>query len=121
MKQPITLTLQVVGGVEALENLTSYKLSSEQKELIAFVARTAVQEYVQQESLMRQQRGPQRFNDMDRVMRLHEVCEVTGLCRSSIYRRMGEGTFPKSTSLGSRSVGWRQSHIEAWFKNPNMA
>lgn len=118
MKQPITLTVQVVGGAETLENLTSAKLSSEQKELIAFVARTAVQEYVLQEGMMRQQRGPQRFSDMDKIMRLHEVCEVTGLCRSTVYRRIGEGTFPKSTSLGGRSVGWRQSHIDAWLANP---
>ena len=41
-----------------------------------------------------------------RVIRLKEVMHRTGLGRSTIYRWMGEGEFPKAVKLGGHSVAW---------------
>ena len=51
----------------------------------------------------------------ERIMRLHEVMNVTGLSRSSIYLRVNEGTFPKQRKLGKRAVGWKENEIQAWI------
>ncbi|MGC3094884.1 AlpA family transcriptional regulator [Pseudomonas aeruginosa] len=41
-----------------------------------------------------------------RIIRLKEVIDSTGLARSTIYKYIKEGTFPKPVSLGDRCVGW---------------
>jgi prophage regulatory protein len=48
------------------------------------------------------------------ILRLPEVKARVGLSRSTLYLRIGEGTFPKPISLGARAVGWLESDIEAW-------
>ena len=50
-----------------------------------------------------------------RFMRLTEVIRDTGLGRSSIYKRIAEGEFPKPVPLGGRAVGWVSDEIEAWI------
>ena len=47
-------------------------------------------------------------------IRLPQVIEITGLAKSSIYRLIEEGDFPKQIPLGTRSVGWVKSHVEDW-------
>ena len=47
-------------------------------------------------------------------LRLPQVKEITCLSKSSIYRLMDEGEFPKQISLGARSVVWVRSHVEDW-------
>lgn len=47
--------------------------------------------------------------------RLNAVKLKIGLSRSSIYVMMAAGTFPKSISLGLRSVAWLDSDIDAWI------
>lgn len=49
------------------------------------------------------------------LLNLKEVIYQTGLRRSSIYKFMEEGHFPKSVSIGGRSVMWRGSEIEGWI------
>jgi prophage regulatory protein len=50
-----------------------------------------------------------------RIIRLKEVIYSTGLARSTIYKYIGEGTFPKSVSLGERSVGWIDTEVQEWI------
>jgi len=50
-----------------------------------------------------------------RFIKLKEVMERTGLGRSSVYKQMSEGTFPKNVSLGDRAVAWVESEIEDWI------
>ena len=50
-----------------------------------------------------------------RFMRLTEVIKDTGLGRSSIYKRIAQGEFPKPVPLGGRAVGWVSDEIEAWI------
>jgi len=50
-----------------------------------------------------------------RIIRLKEVIGSTGLARSTIYKYIGEGTFPKPVSLGERSVGWIELEVHDWI------
>ncbi|MFL9810349.1 MAG: AlpA family transcriptional regulator [Pseudomonas sp.] len=50
-----------------------------------------------------------------RIMRLKEVIDSTGLARSTIYKHIGESTFPKPVSLGDRCVGWVDSEVHDWI------
>lgn len=54
----------------------------------------------------------------DRILRIKIVLEKTGLSRSTMYRRMQEGSFPKSIQLSARCVGWRETDITAWCRSP---
>jgi prophage regulatory protein len=51
------------------------------------------------------------------LIRLSEVKEYTGLGRSSIYKYMNDGLFPKSVSLGDRAIAWVDTEIEEWVQN----
>tara|TARA_B100000674_G_scaffold489317_1_gene503106 strand:+ start:344 stop:538 length:195 start_codon:yes stop_codon:yes gene_type:complete len=48
------------------------------------------------------------------LIRLPQVKEVTSLSKSSIYRLMEDGDFPKQVVLGARSVVWVKSQVEDW-------
>ena len=53
-----------------------------------------------------------------RVVRIVEVCELTGLSRTTIWRRINDGSFPPSIPLGpqgTRARGWRYSDVQAWI------
>lgn len=49
-----------------------------------------------------------------RLIRLKEVKHATGLGRSTIYKYIEDGTFPKSVSLGERAVAWVESEVVGW-------
>ena len=51
----------------------------------------------------------------DRLLRLSEVTTRTGLARTTIYRKMRDGSFPEPLKIGVRAVGWPESEIEAWL------
>ena len=60
-----------------------------------------------------------------RFIRLNEVMSRTGYGRTSIYRKMEDGSFPKSLKLGgspkdpsvfdSRAVAWIEDEVEQWI------
>ncbi|WP_082693262.1 AlpA family phage regulatory protein [Aquitalea magnusonii] len=50
-----------------------------------------------------------------RVLRLREVCLLTGLSKTTIYKLGNEGKFVPSISLGGASVGWPSHLVEAWL------
>lgn len=54
----------------------------------------------------------------DRILRLKAVLEVTGLTRSALYRKMHHGTFPRNIKISTRCIGWRESAIGEWMRNP---
>jgi prophage regulatory protein len=54
----------------------------------------------------------------DRILRLPAVLDRTGLSRSTLYRKVDQGTFPRQIKLSERCAGWRESAIDAWLKNP---
>ena len=51
----------------------------------------------------------------NRFLRLPLVMAKTGLGRSSVYRLMATGAFPKSVSIGAQSVAWLEADVEAWI------
>ena len=55
-------------------------------------------------------------NHFKQVIRLPTVILKTGLRRSSIYKKMSEGAFPKPIQLGTRSVGWLIEEVDAWIE-----
>ena len=52
-----------------------------------------------------------------RLIRLREVQHRVGLGRSTIYRWMSEGVFPKPVSLGGHAVAWIEREIEEWIES----
>jgi len=49
-----------------------------------------------------------------RFMRLPEVCTVTGLRRTMIYRLQQESRFPRSVKITNYAVGWIDAEVHAW-------
>jgi len=54
----------------------------------------------------------------DRIIRLRTVIDRTGLSRSTIYRKIAEGTFPAQIKLSIHGTGWHESAVTAWVENP---
>lgn len=55
------------------------------------------------------------------IWRRPQVLRITGLSRSSIQRRLDEGSFPAPLSLGGRSVGWRSIDVMSWLDQQAVA
>jgi len=54
----------------------------------------------------------------DRIVRLKTVLARTGLSRSTIYRKIAEGTFPAQLKISTNGAGWRESDIDRWVADP---
>lgn len=54
----------------------------------------------------------------DRIIRLNTVFSRTGLSRSTIYRKIAEGTFPAQIRISVNGAGWHESDINRWIANP---
>ena len=62
-----------------------------------------------------------------RLIRLPEVLSRTGYGRTSIYRKMDEGTFPKNLKLGGpikdptqfdcRAIAWIEDEVDQWVES----
>ena len=62
-----------------------------------------------------------------RCIRLPEVLSRTGYGRTTIYRKMEDGSFPRSIKLGgppvdpeafdSRAVAWIENEVEQWIES----
>ena len=54
----------------------------------------------------------------DRILRVKTVLDRTGLSRSTLYRKIQNGTFPRQVQISTRCAGWRESAVDAWMRNP---
>jgi prophage regulatory protein len=52
-----------------------------------------------------------------KILRRHEVEDIVGLSRSTLYSMMADATFPKPIKLGKRAVGWRDGDIDEWLES----
>ena len=62
-----------------------------------------------------------------RLIRLPEVLSRTGFGRTSIYRKMEDGSFPRSVKLDgppkdpeafdSRAVAWIEDDVDQWMES----
>jgi prophage regulatory protein len=50
-----------------------------------------------------------------KILRLPQVCEVTGLCRSMIYQMEADRRFPQRIKISTRAVGWLETEVNAWL------
>ena len=55
-----------------------------------------------------------------KILRRRDVERLVCLGRSSIYRLMAEGSFPKPLKLGARAVAWRVEDIDAWLREKSV-
>ncbi|HRQ63432.1 MAG TPA: AlpA family phage regulatory protein [Xanthomonadaceae bacterium] len=51
----------------------------------------------------------------DRLLRRHEVERMTGLRRSSLYRAIAAGTFPRPAPLSEATVAWSEREVAQWI------
>ena len=54
------------------------------------------------------------LTDSDVLLTRREVERRTGLSRSTLYRKMREGTFPVPLKISERAVRWRDRDIRAY-------
>ncbi len=48
------------------------------------------------------------------LLKLSEVTKATSLGRSTIYRRIGQGSFPAPLQLSAGCVRWDAEDLKAW-------
>lgn len=53
----------------------------------------------------------------NKILRIRQVIEVTGLSRSSIYLKISRNEFPAQIKLGVRAAGWVETDIQLWISN----
>jgi len=58
------------------------------------------------------------MSNADRIIRLKTVLDRTGLSRTTLYRKMGAGTFPKNVQISIHGTGWRESAVNRWLADP---
>jgi prophage regulatory protein len=54
----------------------------------------------------------------EKILRMRTVLDRTGLSRSTIYRKMRDGTFPRQVEISEHCRGWRESAINRWMADP---
>ena len=50
-----------------------------------------------------------------RLLRIADVSKKTTLGKSTIWLKMGQGSFPKPTKLSAAINVWKESDIDAWI------
>ena len=50
-----------------------------------------------------------------KILRLPQVCDLTGLGRSMIYQMEADKRFPERIKIGTRAVGWLEREVHAWL------
>jgi prophage regulatory protein len=58
------------------------------------------------------------MREPERIIRLRTVLFRTGLSRSTIYRKIAEGTFPSQIKISVNGSGWYESDIDRWIADP---
>lgn len=51
-----------------------------------------------------------------KLIRLTQVMECTGLARSTVYKFIAEGDFPKPVKLGPRVAAWVEAEVFDWMQ-----
>lgn len=62
--------------------------------------------------------GTTEMPEPEKILRMRTVLDRTGLSRSTIYRMMREGTFPRQVEISEHCRGWRESSINRWMADP---
>ncbi|HHV7358576.1 TPA: helix-turn-helix transcriptional regulator [Morganella morganii] len=60
---------------------------------------------------------PAQDTRKENFIRLPEVQRRTGYCRAWLYKLIDAGQFPKQVKIGSRSIAFVESEVDAWVAN----
>lgn len=52
----------------------------------------------------------------EKILRLSEVLQLTGLSRSTIDRLECSGIFPARRKIGVKAVGWIEAEVSDWIQ-----
>jgi prophage regulatory protein len=52
-----------------------------------------------------------------RLVSMNAVCEMTSLCRRTVYVMVRDGQFPKPVQLGKRRIAWREADVVRWLES----
>ena len=58
------------------------------------------------------------MSNSEKIIRLKNVLARTGLSRSTMYRKIKEGTFPCQVRISIHGAGWHESAINHWIADP---
>jgi prophage regulatory protein len=58
------------------------------------------------------------MSNPDRIIRLKTVLDRTGLSRTTLYRKIADGTFPDKVRISIHGAGWYESAVNRWIANP---
>ncbi len=50
------------------------------------------------------------------LLRVRSVTEQTGLSRSSLYKEISTGDFPKPVKITAKAVAWPSDEVDAWIQ-----
>ncbi len=56
-----------------------------------------------------------------RLLSFNEVIHMTGLSRSTIYRQIKSGDFPRPRTIAKRKIGFLDKDLEHWFEARDFA
>ena len=51
----------------------------------------------------------------DRMLKIGEVLELSGLSKPSVYRRMKDSNFPQPKAMGPRAARWSETEVRQWL------
>lgn len=52
-----------------------------------------------------------------RILRSPQVQAKTGLSRTTLWRRVKDGSFPMPVSLRGNSIGWISDEVDDWIRS----
>lgn len=58
------------------------------------------------------------MSNNERIIRLKTVLDRTGLSRATLYRKIGDGTFPRQVRISIHGAGWHESSVDRWIDSP---
>ncbi len=58
--------------------------------------------------------------ELDRIIRKPELLRITGVSIATIYRWVGDGSFPAPVKLGPNATGWRESAVRQWLESREL-
>jgi len=49
-----------------------------------------------------------------KLVDMNEVKQITGKSRSTIWRWIHRGSFPKPRQIGTHNIGWLEGEVDEW-------
>ena len=56
------------------------------------------------------------ISEPESLIRIRKMAELIGCSRTTLYRWVQEGRFPKPLMQGTRTIGWRKSQYDNWIE-----